>query len=397
MFDVAVYNFSTMLERSMLREVILMRKLFKRLWKKAAALLTVGAFGIAMSAPPSMVPVAHAGVADAIGVAISIGSMAAQRNQIKKELEELDNTDEGRKELYIKYREKYGVNTDYALNQEVQTLMTNLTKAVGAVDPTIYDKEYLWFINTDENVNAFCTLGHVMSINTGLFSHITSEDEIAAVIGHEMGHGQKGHAKKGVMKQIDRIIALSVGAAAAGGSTLTNLAANIAEIHMGAHSTKKLEWEADNLAFEYLKHSNYNLGACAAVQQKFVEMFEQSKKQSAIAKIFNPSDHPNSAARRDNYIKKLYEHSGGHVNMKEGTITINKKLFTTPAETPSMSSTERACFVLGNLAAAYHNGHSKSDAYVSGNVIYLGAQPIMTVEPGDEDAQVLVDRLNKNK
>ena len=62
-----------------------------------------------------------------------------------------------------------------------------------------------------------------------------------------------------------------------------------------------------------------------------------------------------------------------------------------------MSSMERACFVLGNLAAAYNNGHNKSDAYVSGNTIYLGAQPIMTLESGDESAQVLVERLNSIK
>ena len=155
--------------------------------------------------------------------------------------------------------------------------------------------------------------------------------------------------------------------------------------------------EADNMAFEYIQHTNYNLGACAAIQQKFLELFESSQKSSSLEKIFNPSDHPDSAARRDNYLKKLTEYSGGHVVMKDGTISVNKKLFTIPASTNSMSTMERACFVTGNLAAAYHNGHAKSDAYVSGNVIYLGAQPIMTIEAGDESAQILVDRLNSNK
>ena len=398
MIGAAVYNFSTIFGRKLSWEVMLMRKLAKRLWKKAAALLTVGTVGLTLSAPPSMVPTAHAGVGDVIGIAVAVGQVAKQRKEIKQGLEEINNTEEGRQQLFTDYKEKYKVNTDYTLNQEVQTVMTNMTKAVGSVDSTIYDKPYLWFINTSVDINAFCTLGHVMSINTGLLTKITNEDEIAAVIGHEMGHGQKDHAVKGYMKYIDRLIALNVGTAAVGGSFLSNLAASIADLHIGAHSTEKLEWEADNLAFEYMTHTNYNLGACAAVQQKFYEMFEEHKKGNGLfAKIFNPSDHPKSAKRRDNYIKKLSTYSGGHVNMKEGTITINKKLFVTPAETASMSSVERACFVMGNLAAAYHNGHNKSDAYVSGNTVYLGAQPIMTIEEGDEAAQVLVDRLNKNK
>ena len=373
-----------------------MKKILKRLSKKIAAALLIGTTAVTLSVPAPAVSTAEAGLGDAIGVAISIGSMAAQRSAVKKEIEKIDSTEEGRKELLTQFQEKLGVNNDYTLNQRIQSVMSNLERGVAAVDPTVNDQKYIWFINNDQSINAFCALGRVMSINTGLMNHFTSDDEIAAVLGHEMGHGQKGHVKKGIMKQVDTIIALSVGAAAAGGSSLSNLAANIANIHINAHATKKNEWEADNMAFEYLKNTNYNLGACAAIQQKFVEM-EQGHGRSGFDQIFNPSDHPNSEARRDNYIKKLTEYSGGHVTMKDGTVSINKKLFTTPTATNSMSAAERACFVMGNLAAAYHNGHNKSDAYVSGNVLYLGAQPIMTIEYGDESGQVLVERLNSNK
>lgn len=373
-----------------------MKKILKRLTKKIAAALAIGTTAVALSVPAAVIPTAEAGVGEAIGAAISIGSMAMERKAIKKEIEKIDSTEEGRKEIFTQFQKQYGVNNDYALNQKVQNVMSNLARGVAAIDPTINNQEYMWFINNDQSINAFCTLGHVMSINTGLLTHFTNEDEIAAVIGHEMGHGQKGHVKQGIMKQVDTIIALNVGVTAAGGSIGSQLAATLANIHINAHSTKKHEWEADNMAFEYLKNTNYNLGACAAIQQKFVEM-ETGKGPSGLDKIFNPSDHPNSAARRDNYIKKLTEYSGGFVTMKDGAISINKKLFTSPTATNTMSSMERACFVMGNLAAAFHNGHSKSNAYVSGNVLYLGAQPIMTLEYGDESGQVLVDRLNANK
>lgn len=62
-----------------------------------------------------------------------------------------------------------------------------------------------------------------------------------------------------------------------------------------------------------------------------------------------------------------------------------------------MSTAERAYFVEGNLAAAYHNGHNKQAARADGNTVMLGAQPIMTCVDGDENVQTLVDRLNKNK
>ena len=373
-----------------------MRKLIKRLWKKTAAILTAGTVALTLAAPAPFVSTAAAGSSETIGAILSIGSMAAQISAVRREVKMLDDTEAGRAELYNEFRKEYGVNNDYYLNQRLDKIMNNLTAAVAVVDPSINDKPYKWFINEDQTINASCSFGHVMMVNTGLFNHITNEDEIAAVIGHEMGHGQKNHVRKGVMKSINRSFVLTLAAAAAGGGMTTSLVANVANIHMNAHSTKKHEWEADNMAFEYLQHTNYNLGAGAALQQKFVELMGDGK-QSGIEKFFNPSDHPNSAARRDNYIKKLKEYSGGHVDMKDGTITVNGKLFATPTWTSDMSGAERACFVLGNLAAAYHKGQANSDAYASGNTIYFGSQPIMTVVSGDEPIQVLVDRLNANR
>ena len=219
-----------------------MKQIIKRIAKKAAAALAIGAIGLTLSAPTPAVSTAEAGIGNAIGVAVSVGQMAAQRSAIKKEINEIETTDEGRRALFNEYQNKYGVNNDYALNQTVQSVMANLAKGVAVIDPTVNDQPYLWFINNDESVNAFCSLGHVMSINTGLFMKVSNEDEIAAVIGHEMGHGQKGHVKKGILKQVDTIIALNVGVAATGGSTLSSLAATIANIQVNAHSTKKNEW-----------------------------------------------------------------------------------------------------------------------------------------------------------
>ena len=59
-----------------------------------------------------------------------------------------------------------------------------------------------------------------------------------------------------------------------------------------------------------------------------------------------------------------------------------------------MSSAERAFFVGGNLAAAYHNGHDKNTATTSGGTVYLGPQAIMTPVEGDLSANEIVTKLN---
>ena len=120
-------------------------------------------------------------------------------------------------------------------------------------------------------------------------------------------------------------------------------------------------------------------------------------EQSTLELFFNPSDHPNHLARRDKYANRLFEHSGKHVSVKDGVLIVNGKNFITPAPTSNMSTMERSYFVLGNLAAAYHNGQNKFDATVSNGTVYLGNQPIITPVSGDESAQSIADRLNSIK
>ena len=366
----------------------------KKLAKKITAAIAAGTFGLTITFSALPAPnVSAFGLGEAIGVGAAVLSGTAQMNQAKKEIDYLNNTEEGRQELYQYYRENQGVNDDPTLNARLDTIMRNLSNAVAQVDSSINDKPYLYFIAADENLNAACAMGHVMMVNTGAFTHLASDDEIAAIVGHEMGHGQKDHAAKGIKKQINKTMLAQIGASAAGGGTLVNVVASLALKNSVAHGDRKLETEADNLAWEYILHTNYNPGACAAVMQRLAELYGESYN----ATFLNPADHPDTAKRRDNYATKLYEYSGKHASANNGVVTVNGKTFMTVAETSSMSSPERAFFVLGNIAAAYHNKHNSAEAYVQNGTVMLGAQPIVTPASGDEDAYTLAERLNAIK
>ena len=371
--------------------------IFKKTVKKICAAATAGALGLTLTLSTLPTPTAEAiGLGDAAKIGIGAAQMAAQRAAYKKELEHVNQTEEGRQALFTELKSKYGVNEDYELNSRADTLMKNLTAAVAQVDPSIKEKPYLYFVNNEQDINAFCSLGHVMSINTGILKAFPNDDEIAVVIGHEMGHGQKDHAYKGSLGQIDKYIAASVGVAATGGTTLSNVIGQLVLTQTVAHGTKSNEKEADQLSFEYITHSNYNPGATAAVWQRFIDLYGNNA-QSKLGSFFTPSTHPNHGARRDTYVKRLEEYSGNHVTAKDGTVLVNKKSLLKVAPANGMSSAERSYFVFGNLAAAYHNGHSKESAYVSNGTVYLGAQPIITPVSGDESAQTIADRLNSIK
>ena len=364
--------------------------MFKSLNKKIAAGLTATALGFSLT---TFSPAAVEAAIDWGGAAGAIIGGVASYSQINQQIKTFNETEEGRTALMGQFQEKYGVNEDPTLNARLDKIMTNLTNAVAKIDSSINDKPYKYFVSADKSLNAACSLGHVMMVNTGAFDYLATDDEIAAIVGHEMGHGQKDHVAKGNKKRINKLVVAQLGVSAAGGGTLANVVGNVLVTNSVAHGDRKHETEADNLAWDYMLNTNYNIGACAAVMQRLAELYGEKSNSNFL----NPSDHPDTGKRRDNYVKKLYEYSGKHATAENGVVTINGKEFMTVAAANGMSSAERAYFVLGNLARAYHDGENKAEVTVYDGTIYLGNQTIVTPAADDEDVYALAERLGEIK
>ena len=363
--------------------------------KKFLSLLTAAAVGFSLTFGT---PVVQAASASGLigGIAGTLIEGAAMRSKVKEIIKQYNETSEGQEALYQNFREKQGVDTTPEYNERLDIIMANLTRGVAAVDPSIKDKPYRYFVADNDSLNAACAMGHVMMVNRGTFKALTSEDEIAAIVGHEMGHGQLNHGAKSLEKQVNQRVTAGLLGAAISGGAITSLIADVALNNMDAHKDKKFETQADLISIDYLVHTPYNIGATAAVIQRFTEL-SIGKERSKLTAIFKPSDHPDSAKRRDACAKKLFEYSGKHAEVKNGVVLVNKKNFMTPVASSTMSGAERSYFVLGNLARAFHDGQNKNEATVVNGTVMLGNQAIVTPLEGDEDAQVIADRLNSLK
>ena len=199
--------------------------LLKKLAKKITAGITAAAVGLTLTfSAPEQVEAASSWL-DVAGTLISAG---VSYNQMNKQFKSLNDTEEGRTMLLNHFKEQTGVNNDYSVNARMSRIMTNLTNAVGKVDPSIHQKPYKYYVSASPELNAFCSLGHVMVVNIGAFDNLATDDEIAAIVGHEMGHGQKDHVIKGNKKQIQKLVTHQLGAAAVGAATGSNLGAVVA-------------------------------------------------------------------------------------------------------------------------------------------------------------------------
>ena len=127
--------------------------------------------------------------------------------------------------------------------------------------------------------NAFAVPGNVIGINTGLFKYADSEDELASVIAHELGHLSQRHyartieqQKEDQWKNIAAILGgLLVMATAGGEEGLAAItAAQAHTIGSKLKYSRLHEQEADRVGIETMANAGLNPSAAAYMFQKLL-------------------------------------------------------------------------------------------------------------------------------
>ena len=178
-----------------------------KLWKNRlmgcalAGMLSLGA--VSGTVVPARSAEAGGVLVDVLGTAIA-GTM--YRDKVMGVYKTYNNTDKGRQEWFEQMKKEEGVDEDEYLNSRLDTIMSNVTAGIAAVDPTVYKKPYNYFISPNDDANAYCTIGHNVNVYRGIFNLMPTDDEIAVVIGHELGHGQKDHPLQGVKKSLNAAV-----------------------------------------------------------------------------------------------------------------------------------------------------------------------------------------------
>lgn len=257
----------------------------------------------------------------------------------------------------------------------------------------IIKRHYAVYANPDKKLNAFCTLGRVISVNKGALDAL-DEDEMAAILAHEMGHGEEKDPVEGVKKQLGLalVVDLYLGSNPGTASQILTIAgANMVSAEV---FTMNQEWRADNHGFEYATAAGYNPGGGAASMVKIHAIYGDVFSHGLV-RLVNPNDHPRVSDRIKNFSEHLTSYSNGHVTVKnDKTVQIDGKDVVSPAKAYNHMAEERAYLVAGNLASLYHRG-TVGAAYVSGDgAVYIGDQLIMNPGENDIGSAELVDRLN---
>lgn len=123
------------------------------------------------------------------------------------------------------------------------------------------DYEYHFYVLEDDEMNAFTTPGGNVYIYTGLLERLKSDDQIASVLAHEVGHCAARHTVKKFQAALgyDLVSTIVLGSIGEGTARqITELSSSaVMSIVFSAYGRRD-EYQADQLGIKYMYRACFN-------------------------------------------------------------------------------------------------------------------------------------------
>jgi len=216
-----------------------------------------------------------------------------------------------------KIRKQYGVYNDPELQAYVQRVGEQLAKKSHR--PNL---RYTFTVLDSDEVNAFALPGGYIYITRGILAYIQNEAELAAVLGHEIGHVTARHG----VNQYTRAMAAQIGAGVLSavvpelggqlGQDLLNILGNALLSGYGRED----ELQADRLGAEYIARNNYDPDAVIGVVS-ILKNQEEFEKKRAAAENREPRVYHGVFATHPSADQRLQQAVGEAKKFKTGATT----------------------------------------------------------------------------
>ncbi|MDP8567605.1 M48 family metallopeptidase [Methylophilus aquaticus] len=195
-------------------------------------------------------------------------------------------------------QKKNTLNADKPLLNRVKTISNRLITQVGVFRPDA--SKWKWEVNVEKNdqLNAYCMPGGKIMVFSGLADKLNAtDDELAAVIGHEIAHALREHGRERMSQAYVQQFGLQALASLIGG-TAGSMAAQGAgmgsQLLFSLPNGREQEREADRMGLELAARAGYNPEAAVTLWQKMNAANKESPPEFL-------STHPSS----ENRIKDL--------------------------------------------------------------------------------------------
>lgn len=174
------------------------------------------------------------------------------------------------------------------LNSETRARVTALFEGITAAR-TEYGSYRLVFRSSNMGPNAFALPGGLIVMTDEMVELAESDEELTAVLAHEVGHQAHRHLMRMVLQ--NSVGALLVATLTGDLASVTALAASVPTVVMQAKFSRDFEREADAFAFDYLASQGSDPGVLRELLQRLERRAGASSGNSWFA------SHPASVER----------------------------------------------------------------------------------------------------
>ena len=169
-----------------------------------------------------------------------------------------------------KAKAKGALNSNAAYTARVRAIAQRLIPSTGAFRADAPGWAWETNVITSSEVNAWCMPGGKIAVYTGLIDKLKiTDDELAAVMGHEIAHALREHGREQASQQAVQQGLISIGGAILGvGDLGMQLAGIVTDVTINLPHSRQDETEADRIGVELAARAGYDPRAAITLWQK---------------------------------------------------------------------------------------------------------------------------------
>jgi predicted Zn-dependent protease len=170
------------------------------------------------------------------------------------------------------------LDEDPAQLARIKAITDPLIHEASAFRPSAASWNWEVHVLKSDEINAWCMAGGKMAIYTGLLNKLNpTDDEIAAVMGHEISHALLSHQAEKLSRSRMQQVGVSAGVIAGSlfGVNLSGLAPvanSVAEVGLQLPNSREAETEADTVGLKLAAQAGYNPQAAVSLWTKMLAL-----------------------------------------------------------------------------------------------------------------------------
>ena len=167
-------------------------------------------------------------------------------------------------------KQKGVLNRDAEQLKRVRAITERLVAQTPAFRPDAAKWPWEVHVISVNEVNAWAMPGGKMAIYAGLIERLNAtDDEIAAVMGHEIAHSLREHARERISRQMGTQMAVGIAGALFGiGDLGQGLAGMVADVTLNLPNSRAHEVEADRIGVELAARAGFDPRAAVSLWEK---------------------------------------------------------------------------------------------------------------------------------